>query len=63
MALIQRTPFVAAPAPFVPAYLRARRLLGKRFPYAIVYRVSRDEIVVLAFPHLKQRPGYWRQRK
>jgi toxin ParE1/3/4 len=40
-----------------------RRLLVQRFPYQIVYRVSTDEIVIIAIAHLKRRPGYWRKRK
>ena len=42
---------------------RTRRLLVPRFPYQIVYRVRPDEIVVVAFAHLKRRPGYWKHRE
>lgn len=33
-----------------------------RFPYAIMFRVERDEIVVVAIAHAKRRPGYWSRR-
>src|SRR5438093_1400202 len=33
------------------------------FPYAVIYRVEGDEIVVVAIAHLKRRRGYWRGRK
>lgn len=36
-------------------------LLG--FPYQVVYRVGADEIRILAFAHLKRRPGFWRRRR
>ena len=42
---------------------RRRHVLVQRFPYQVVYRVSEDEIVIVAIAHLKRRPGYWRNRK
>ena len=41
---------------------QTRRLMVCRFPYQLVYRIRRDEIVVVAVAHLKRRPGYWKQR-
>ena len=43
--------------------LGARRMLVSKFPYQIVYRISADEIRILAFAHLKRRPGFWRHRR
>jgi plasmid stabilization system protein ParE len=43
--------------------LDARRMLVAKFPYQIVYRISVDEIRILAFAHLKRRPGFWRHRR
>ncbi|MEK6282758.1 MAG: type II toxin-antitoxin system RelE/ParE family toxin [Acidobacteriota bacterium] len=40
-----------------------RRYLMKRFPYSLVYTVSREEIRILAVAHHNRRPGYWRERK
>ncbi len=39
-----------------------RRRLLKRFPYGVIYRVERDEIVVHAVMHLRRKPEYWRSR-
>ena len=39
-----------------------RKVRLRRFPFAIVYRVSTDEIQVVAVAHLHRRPGYWRHR-
>ncbi|MCP9882349.1 type II toxin-antitoxin system RelE/ParE family toxin [Cyanobium sp. Alchichica 3B3-8F6] len=39
-----------------------RRLLVRDFPFAVVYRCHKDEIVIFAFAHLSRRPGYWRSR-
>lgn len=41
---------------------RTRRVLVRRFPYQIVYKVVADEIVIIAIAHLKRRPGYWKTR-
>lgn len=40
--------------------LRRRRVAG--FPYAVVYFVTDDEIVIVAYAHDKRRPGYWKSR-
>ena len=39
-----------------------RRRLVHRFPYALLYRVDPDEVVVLATMHLHQHPDYWINR-
>ncbi len=39
-----------------------RRKIVSRFPYAILYRVEQDEIIVVAVSHRRRRPGYWRDR-
>src|SRR5829696_4699824 len=47
-----------------PLDLPYRRYRLKRFPYGIVYRVDtkRDQIVIVEFMHLSQKPGSWRKR-
>ncbi len=40
----------------------AKRLLLRRFPYAVIVRESAAEIIVIAFAHTARRPGYWRGR-
>lgn len=32
------------------------------FPFRVVYFVSDDELVIVAFAHQSRRPGYWKQR-
>ena len=39
-----------------------RRRLLPRFPYALLYRVDHDEVVILAVMHLSRRPNYWTTR-
>jgi plasmid stabilization system protein ParE len=41
---------------------RARRALGKRFPYLVVFYVFPDRVRVIAVAHQKQRPRYWSKR-
>lgn len=40
-----------------------RRLVMRRFRYALIYAVVGDQIRVLAVAHHSRRPGYWRGRK
>jgi plasmid stabilization system protein ParE len=40
-----------------------RRLLIPRFPYQVVYRLGPNEILIIAFAHLKRRPGFWKHRR
>lgn len=40
----------------------ARRVLLHRFPYLVIYRVTKQRIEVLAVAHGHRRPGYWRER-
>ncbi len=36
-----------------------RRRLVRRFPYALLYRVDADAIIIQATMHLHRRPDYW----
>ncbi len=39
-----------------------KRLMLRRFPYAVIVHESDTEIMVIAFAHHSRRPGYWRDR-
>ena len=39
-----------------------RRCKLSRFPYAIIYRVRRGEIRLLAVAHHRRKPDYWKSR-
>lgn len=39
-----------------------RRYLMGRFPYAVVYGIEGQLVLVFAVAHLRRRPGYWRDR-
>jgi plasmid stabilization system protein ParE len=41
---------------------RLRRLLVRKFPYGLLYRVEPDRIYIIAVMHLHRRPRYWRSR-
>ncbi len=36
--------------------------LVHRFPYAVLYQIDPDEIVVVAIMHHRRRPEYWLER-
>jgi plasmid stabilization system protein ParE len=40
-----------------------RKKLVRRFPYAILYRITPDGIRILAIMNLRRRPSYWRGRR
>ena len=40
-----------------------RRVLCRRFPYAILYIVKPSELRILAVMNLRRRPGYWAGRE
>ena len=39
-----------------------RRCLTHVFPYAVLYTVEPDYILIVAIMHCRQKPGYWRNR-
>jgi toxin ParE1/3/4 len=46
-----------------PSSQDTRRLLLRRFPYMLVYRIRDSDVVVLAVAHQRKRPGYWVRRR
>ena len=39
-----------------------KRLLLRRFPYAVIVHERAAEVIVIAFAHTARRPDYWRDR-
>lgn len=39
-----------------------RRRLIHRFPYALLYRIDDNEIIIQSTMHLRRRPDYWTYR-
>lgn len=39
-----------------------RRLLLNKFPYCVIYTELEAHVRVLAFAHLRRKPGYWKSR-
>jgi plasmid stabilization system protein ParE len=62
-ALEQAITRIAATPERWPKHLHGtRRLVLRRFPFAVVYRTTDVRIQVVAIAHAKRRPGYWRKR-
>ncbi len=40
-----------------------RRCLVPVFPYAILYSIEVESILIIAVMHTSREPGYWRHRK
>jgi plasmid stabilization system protein ParE len=39
-----------------------RKLILRRFPYALVYRDEPQQVLIVAVAHGARKPGYWRHR-
>jgi len=39
-----------------------RRCLTRVFPYAVLYSIEKDYVLILAVMHCHREPGYWRNR-
>ena len=39
-----------------------RRVLFRRFPFIVVYRVFAARVQIVAVAHARRQPGYWRER-
>jgi plasmid stabilization system protein ParE len=57
LSAVQRNPFA-----YQVVYGEARRVLLRKFPYAIFYLVEDNRIVIIAFFHLKRDPIDWLSR-
>lgn len=53
----------ADPGLGTPARGGVRIIPIHRFPYSLVYRITEDEIRVIAVAAQRRRPGYWRGRR
>jgi hypothetical protein len=39
-----------------------RRCLTRVFPYAILYTIEEDYVLIVAVAHCSKEPGYWKRR-
>ena len=50
------------PMRFRPFDEDVRRCLTRTFPYALLYTIESDVVLILAVAHCSREPGYWKQR-
>ena len=53
---------VARPKHGAPRSRNMRRWLVKGFPYSLIYRAHKSEVVIVAVAHQRRRPEYWVRR-
>jgi len=41
---------------------KTRRSLANKFPYGVLYRISNNEILIMAVMNLHRMPNYWKKR-
>jgi len=54
---------VGQPESCTVIHRNTRRLLLRRFPYCLYYRVIGEQIVVVACFHSSRKPGLWKRRR
>jgi plasmid stabilization system protein ParE len=52
----------AFPESGAPHLRGTRRLLLERFPFAVIYTLEENHVVIVAVAHQRRKPGYWRRR-
>jgi toxin ParE1/3/4 len=57
-AAVQRNPLQ-----YPQVHHSMRRVLLRRFPYALIYAATEEEIVILACTHQRQHPRRWQMRR
>ncbi len=50
------------PRQFAVLYREVRRVLVRRFPYGVYYRLLNDRVLVVACMHARRDPRRWRSR-
>ena len=53
---------VAHPLGSAPSFKETRSVLVKGFPFSVVYRPSKEELLVVAIAPHRKRPQYWAAR-
>ena len=53
----------AFPASWPEVEFEIHRCLVRRFPYALLYAVEKDQIMIYAVMHTKRDPDYWKGRQ
>jgi plasmid stabilization system protein ParE len=53
---------VATPERWRKFEAEVRRFLTTVFPYAVLYTIERDYVLIIAVIHCHREPGYWRHR-
>lgn len=51
-----------SPGAYPIATGECRRILMRRFPFSIVFRARKDELLILAVFHHSRKPDLWRSR-
>jgi plasmid stabilization system protein ParE len=52
----------AAPEQYAQIFHDIRRVVVRRFPYSIFYKVESQQVVVLAVFHSRRNPRIWQER-
>lgn len=59
---IEARPGIWPPLSGVDGPVTVRTRSTRKFPYRVIFAFHEGQIVILAYAHERQRPGYWRSR-
>ncbi len=51
------------PLAWSPMTKTTRRCLANRFPFGIIYAITKQEIIIVAVMHQNKKPDYWKTRE
>jgi toxin ParE1/3/4 len=40
-----------------------RRCMTRKFPYAVLYTIEQDYLLIIAVMHCSRKPNYWKNRQ
>ena len=53
---------LAYPEAWTPLSKNTRRCLVNRFPFGVIYQITKNDIFIIAIMQLNRKPDYWQKR-
>ena len=50
------------PSLYPVIYLDVRRCITKTFPFNVLFRINKNQIIIVAIMHQSKNPDYWKRR-
>jgi hypothetical protein len=53
---------LAYPQAWTPLSKNTRRCLVNRFPFGVIYQITKNSVLIIAIMQLNRKPDYWQER-